>query len=554
MFLDPVTLGTWLSRRRVIWQLKLLNAGDFARFSDDRGVTFSWDAVVKLWQTGLLRADLIESSRKLRLKGYVGVGRNEAGRYLYADGRRLRRRRQGWIDAAVGLPSLPGGIRPLFHPFRLYVLAHLERALALHVSQMQMLIGADRYGDLVDWRLRTFRDWSATEQARDAVETWNDVVALAVATEPYTYPLIFGTIQWQGGVTADEQQDRITDHWRDVAEVYRRIGAAGVEEARQSVCLEAERLDPNKTVHTMLRLAAGDLRLRLRGHLGGSVILLTMAETLRRATEDAIGERLPEEDELGFGQMSADVKQLVYGSNRILDGDGNVAGEFMRQFRLDYGVRTRWYVEGETEWYALQSAIGDEESRGIDLVNLRGQVVQRGGRGVAFRDSLRADLRAGVYSVVSLDGDRTDYVNVVRKAAEDDEICGMLFIAKSDFELENFTISELAEILGNIAVESGAEQNEVEKIHDAIKGIGSARDLHMRAAKVVPVLNQTSKGPEWGRRLMNFAQLHPRRPDGTERPVLEAIKRVQFGGFTSYHVTRKQKRIDPGSGRLIDRE
>ena len=53
------------------------------------------------------------------------------------------------------------------------------------------------------------------------------------------------------------------------------------------------------------------MRIELEGHLGGALLFRTMAEMLRRATEEAFDTTLREEDELGFGWMPEGVKDAA---------------------------------------------------------------------------------------------------------------------------------------------------------------------------------------------------------------------------------------------------
>lgn len=68
-------------------------------------------------------------------------------------------------------------------------------------------------------------------------------------------------------------------------------------------------------------------------------------------------------------------------------------------------------MEGNSEYHALQSVFGSYIA--IDLVNLRGHVVAKAGKGVGFRDNLRSDLKSLVFSFVSIDGDRSDYLGAL---------------------------------------------------------------------------------------------------------------------------------------------
>ena len=76
---------------------------------------------------------------------------------------------------------------------------------------MQVLVGRPRYGELLDWSLSVFEQWSASPEALSAVEAWNDVAALAVSTEPHTHPRIFGTLRWAAGIDEQTQRKRIDE-------------------------------------------------------------------------------------------------------------------------------------------------------------------------------------------------------------------------------------------------------------------------------------------------------------------------------------------------------
>jgi hypothetical protein len=62
-------------------------------------------------------------------------------------------------------------------------------------------------------------------------------------------------------------------------------------------------------------------------------------------------------------------------------------------------------------------------------LNLRGQVVEKGGKGLNFAASLKNDMTSHVFSVVLLDEDRHDYVRALRKAARDGNFFGRFFMS-----------------------------------------------------------------------------------------------------------------------------
>ena len=69
-----------------------------------------------------------------------------------------------------------------------------------------------------------------------------------------------------------------------------------------------------------------------------------------------------------------------------------------------------------------------------------------------------------------LDNDRSDFVRTVRNAAAQDQICGLFFILEPDFELANFSIDELGEIIWQIAVKNGAKITSKKRLLAAIAG------------------------------------------------------------------------------------
>ncbi len=560
--LEPSLPGAWLADYRHIWQMTLLSARELARFSQDRGLSItSEEDIIHLWQLRLLKADLVVSRRKLNLVGLVDRGVDDYGHHIYSDERQLHQHPKGWANAEKTIRPLRAGIELLFHPFRYYVLFDLNRVFDLHISRMQMFL-QEGYHRVLDFILSSFNQWSGSDQFASRIEAWNDVASLAIVTEPCMYIRIFRSIRFSLQFVdtmdngAEQMSQQIDEYWKKhVVALYEKIGIERLEKIRQELCIATQMLDSNRWVQTMLCLGRGNLRTELKDRLGGALVLRTMAEMLRRAAEKVFDLKLREEDELGFGWMPEDVKAKVYGSNRLLDGDENVAREFMRQYELHYGLRLRFYVEGATEWAALRHQFQAVGANYIEVINLAGEVAQKRGKGVAFRENLRSDIAMHVFSIVLIDGDRDDFVFAVKKAASDDEICGSFFISAKDFEFASFDLSELEEILWSIALED--QDNKVieenrQMLHEAIKNAENAEELKKKAAKALPQLAQFSKGEKWGEKLIEYAWEHPLR-EGNERQVIQAIRVALTTRTASYQVTRHDYRVDENTGQLVKR-
>ena len=79
------------------------------------------------------------------------------------------------------------------------------------------------------------------------------------------------------------------------------LGLDRIKDVLCELCREAENLEPNDDIRRLIRLTKRYRIERIKGRLGGSVYLLSMAEMIRRAAETAFETELPEEDEFGYG-------------------------------------------------------------------------------------------------------------------------------------------------------------------------------------------------------------------------------------------------------------
>lgn len=558
--LDPVLVTRRIIERQFIRQIRFLSEGDLRRLAAERGLGFSTsgDDTLRLWQIGLLRADVVISKERLNIEGLVFIQRNEAGEYLYADSRDPIDRSEGLGGIIGDLEDPPKDVYFMFHPFRYYVLHRIEQLLELRVGRMQMLLSTEGYRRVLDRLIESFNRSSAGETFRQRVRRWNEVTSLAVDAEPFTYSRLFGYYRLPYNYLENEEEFRLAvkSHFDEHKEILQSLGLDEVKRVISELCREAEKLEPNKDVHLVLRLTKREYRLdRVKGKLGGAMHLLAMAETIRRSAEMVFETELPEEDEFGFGLDAGDFKEYFYGSQRLID-DYKARAAFVRDLWLDHSVRLRWYVEGETELGAVESALGDNED--IEIVNLKGDVVAKRGKGLSFRDNLLNDIRRSVFSWVSLDGDVEDNLRVLKKAVENDEMFGMFFISEPDFEFANFTWDELVEVLWSIAAENGAEPEEKQTLGEQTSGATTGKELFKMAKRAIPSLAKVDKGKAWGERLMRFAQENPdmRLSDGTtkERPIIEAVAEALRAVDCEYYPSRKSCKVDVKTGRIVNCE
>jgi hypothetical protein len=126
--IEPELLGRWMVEHWYIWQMRLLDSRQLAKFSRERGVgvaASSGKDVESLWQLGLLRADYVQSPKELSDAGLVIVTTDARGQHLYADARDPSARSEGWLGAGADLEELDRDVEPFFHPFRFYVVRNI---------------------------------------------------------------------------------------------------------------------------------------------------------------------------------------------------------------------------------------------------------------------------------------------------------------------------------------------------------------------------------------------------------------------------------------------
>jgi len=497
------------------------------------------DDILRLWGLGLLRADAVLALGEIEAPGLVFVTRDPRDYFVYCDHGAERDADRLALAVRRGEDGRPVAV-PLFHPFRYLVLSRILQVCTRTIVYKPD--AASRDGCVPDPL-----PWPRPAPPRLAsVEKVDELVSAAVAGEPCAFLRLFRSVRSYGIDTHEIQIKRIKEHRERLLPLFRAAGREEIAEVHRELCDAATQIDPNKVVHTILRLTDSALRLeQVQGRLGGAILVDTMAEIVRRVGEEALGEELPEEDVVGWGGMFPDVKREMYGGVRLRDG-GKATNEFLRQHRLDYGVRLRWYVEGDTEYGAF-TALGIPA---VEVVNLRGRVVEKAV--LAFRDNLTTDAGRGIFSAISVDRDVNASVKIAAKAAEADAFCGRIFFSDPDFESANFTIEDMSRAVAKMAAALGCAGDVQQKISNLSVG-APGRDALLEAARdLSPALKGVGKSVEWGRALIEVAYESPIGPGGHRRKVLDNVDAVLRLIACGFQATREKYRVGP-TGELVER-
>jgi hypothetical protein len=535
-----------------LWQFDLLTPQKLCQFAKDRGVpVLNAGTVTDLWRVGLLRADLITARSKLEVPSLELVSEDN-GLFAYFDKRQVEHRAQGYGGTLPGTESY--GLKLLFHPFRLYVLYHINRVFRSKTSSTQYLLNPEGLINLEKHSIDFLNRWTSGKKFAERFEHRNRTAELAIVLEPTTYRAVFHAIQWRFPDTQDTLEAKLQERRKKVRHFLSEASMEKINTIRGELCQHAELLDQNKLLHVLLRLTSRHERLKLRSALGGCMHFLCMAEIIRRAAEYALGQDLPEEDEMGFGQWMIGARKSLYGTERILDSSRETRREFLTSMGLDYGVKVRCYVEGETELGALTSAVG--EAGGTEFVNLRGQVVERRGKGLSFVASLKNNMKSNIFSVVVLDQDRPDNIRALKKAATDGTFFGRFFISSPDVEFANFTVSELVDVYLDLASRDLDQVPSRNKIRPLVASAKSKKQFF--DALKQHGFPEIGKGETWGVALMNYALRHHELPQdhkkaGETRPIIEVARLLVNARNAGYLRSLETFRVDPDTGELREK-
>jgi hypothetical protein len=514
---------------------------------------FDAESVRSLWQTGLLRADVVVAADvDVAIQGFEPVVTAQALRFI--DRRPPRHRPEGAPSFVPEGPSPEDRLTPYFHPYKIFVLHHVARTLRINTSNTQFLTWTPGVLRVVEWQLRELRQWTESEAFIERFDHWNRVAEISAVCEPVRW------IRPNPTGTEDPNQIWLHAYGNRLAPLLQSLPSDSIRSLRQDLALSANELDSNSGLHTLLRLMKPFERDRIEGRIGGALKLLDMAESIRRAVERLLHVQLPEEDQIGAGTWMEGARKNLYGTERVFDASPGTLRDYLGSFGLDAGVKARCYVEGDTELGALRHVLGPAGR--CTLINLRGNVLEKRGRGLAFADSLAADKASATFSFIVLDADRDDFVRTVRKAAAKEVFHGAFLVSAPDFELANFSIAELIEVALTLSARindtNPGPDHAAEDLLPQLEGAASGDDFFRKLHKERR-LTEVAKGEDWGAALMTYAIANRTFPTGhpnagEERPIIEFAQMLIRSQIAGFKTSLTYEKLNPATGRLERRQ
>lgn len=485
----------------------------------------------------LLRQNRLQNERKF-LKFAKARGIRVAG---VVTGDPTRFHEMGWLADDGRHPE-----GPLFHPFRIYPLYRIIKScdLPFFPSATVDRAGVKAYFDRIIDHLPSLDD------IRTNATQWNALVDLASLLEPIYWPGITGIRSFPGLGDRTDYEQRLEDYKGRVLDVVSALDCEEWRETHEHLRFEAAQLDPNGRLYLLLRLSSWSRRKKLKGRISGALWIRHMAEVLRRAFEEAHGVEWAEEDQ-ATGTWMSGMRERAFGSERPLDS--NVASKpyLAGDFGLFTGSVVRWYVEGETEFYAVRELLPGAPLGGIELVNLRGNIKgEKGNIALKLADCLNEDRRLRRFSIITFDKDVRANVRTIRQQVKKDNVVGYISAHDPDFEFANFSVGELVEIAARLDESAGQSGDELRD--GDWEGIDSGRAFERRYLELSSRQPRSLKGKDWGEALANYAALNPDRDDsGEERPFLKAVSAALRSRTANYDYQAEHFRFDPDTFELI---
>jgi len=424
----------------------------------------------------------------------------------------------------------------LYHPFRIYSLyclleacdLHISRASSLHPKEMLSLVAQVLEGCIPNDT--TFQQLAVG---------YNRVVDLAILLEPIYWPNISGWTSSSPWLTEEARNARLAEYKEKVRKLLLLLDPEEWKKIHERLRRQATNIDDNDDLYLLLRLSKWNRREKLKGKIALALWIRHIAEVIRLGFADICAEKWDEEDQ-AYGMWHPGGRKAFYGTDRPIENAAIARPYLAFLFGFFTGSVVRWYVEGETEYFAIAEVLSNASLEGIELVNLRGNIAsEKQNVALKLKDHLEEDLKLRRFSIISFDLDVPANVKTIRKMIKDEKIVGLVAAHQPDFEFQNFSLTELIEVIIRIEVQAGGDPEVIRSVDWS--GIQIGKALDDRYMSIVPRKYPNLKGERWGRALAAYAQEFPDLPDtpDTLRPFWKEIGAALRSKMANYDMQKE---------------
>lgn len=435
----------------------------------------------------------------------------------------------------------------LYHPFRFYIVFEILDSLRIPLARSSYL-ERERVLPTLE---RHVREWlPSDEQIGARAAKANDIVELAILLEPIYWQYVTGIIG--GSILTMGRKPDNSDYIKRVKQYVKSLCPQKWKDNHDILRRRAASVDDNGSVYLLLRLSCWEQRRKLTGRVSLALWIRHIAEMLRLAFEELHEVKWDEED-WAYVRWFENGRKFTYGFERPLDHPDEAQSRLAFLFRLATGSSVRWYVEGETEYYAISKLMPNPASEGIELINLKGNIAT-GKDNIAMKlaDALAQDKAQRRFSMISFDADVDANVKMIRRQVSEDRIIGYIAANAPDFEFANFTLQELIEVACQIDEHYGCLSRSL--LEGDWKGVASGKEFEERYCNLSTRQPRGLKGAQWGGFLAAYAMVHPLRSDNKEeRPILSQVRMGRAARTAHYDYQKESLCFDEGNFHMMSR-
>ena len=481
-----------------ILQNRLLDESGLIRFSKERGIAVS------------------------------GVVKGDPSKFL----------EMGWLES----DELTGDENILFHPFRIFPLHVAVESCRLNITPSSS-INREAFGDFL---VKASAFLPSLEKITESAKLANNVTNLVILLEPIYWPTITSRTSLSGFIQLEEHEKLVDSYKENVLSLIQNLDPDVWYKHHEKLRFKAAQLDDNGDIYILLRLSPWIKRERTKGHIAGALWFRHMAEILRRGFKEVYDVIWPEEDQ-AFEQWFPGARERIYGTKYPTEESAKSKPHVAFEFGLHTGSTLRWYLEGETEYYAALYILPKAASGGLELINLKGAVGnERANAALRLADALNHDKELRRFSFISFDMDVVANTRTIRRQVQNGNIIGYINGNNPDFEFGNFTLEELVEVAATLDEKQGASSDNIR--NGDWKKVSSGREFEENYRKLTEIGQKGLKGEEWGKALAEYALRNPFL-DGkeTRRPFLETMNYALRSRRVKYDYQSENYHINPES-------
>ncbi|TMO29664.1 hypothetical protein CWC28_05715 [Pseudoalteromonas sp. S4492] len=445
-------------------------------------------------------------------------------------------KRLNWISS----DELAEQHRVVFHPFRLLPIYIAIEQCSLSITPTST-IDRDNFFDFLKQYMNTH---PKLEAIKKRVNEYDLISSLAIILEPLYWPCITSQKSFSTFYDETKFDNLVNSYQKDVHNLLKKLDVEFWSKAHTELRCIAAKLDGNENLYVLLRLSPWEKRKKLKSHIAAALWIRHIAEVIRLGFESIHKVEWPEED-IAFSQWTSEARERAYGSIFPIKDSAKSKPHLAFEFGLHTGSIVRWYLEGETEYFAANHMLPGASNVGIELINLKGAVgKEKANAALRLSDNLKQDRKLRRLSFITFDTDVRPVVKAINQQLTKNVIVGYVNANNPDFEFGNFTLNELIEVVCQLEIENDNDVSRIKEEDWSEVKTGKAFEAKYKSFSYVS--NNVLKGPKWGVALAKYMLEKPYIAETQKiRPFYETFRNSLIALRVKYEYQERYFRIEP---------